>query len=116
MALPDNGRLACFVVMAFVTTTAMIASPASAQSDQEQVPPAVSGTPTATPQLRNTLENCMGYWDAGTHMSKAEWQAACRRTVNGTKMDVEALDTSVRNNTATGKARKARGRAKGSRR
>ena len=22
----------------------------------------------------------MGFWDAGTHMSKREWAAACRRT------------------------------------
>jgi len=24
----------------------------------------------------------MGFWDAGTHMSKREWAAACRRTEN----------------------------------
>jgi hypothetical protein len=24
----------------------------------------------------------MGFWDAGTHMTKREWAAACRRTEN----------------------------------
>jgi hypothetical protein len=24
----------------------------------------------------------MGFWDAGTHMNKREWAAACRRTEN----------------------------------
>lgn len=26
------------------------------------------------------LAACMGFWDAGTHMSKGEWRAACLRT------------------------------------
>ena len=25
-------------------------------------------------------QGCMGFWDAGTHMTKREWVAACRRT------------------------------------
>jgi hypothetical protein len=33
---------------------------------------------------RETLAQCMGYWDAGTHMSKVEWRRACQRTVDGT--------------------------------
>jgi hypothetical protein len=28
-----------------------------------------------------TLQECMALWDAGTHMSKAEWKAACKRTM-----------------------------------
>jgi hypothetical protein len=28
------------------------------------------------------LQACMGFWDAGTHMTKSEWSAACRRTEN----------------------------------
>jgi hypothetical protein len=27
----------------------------------------------------NTLQDCMNFWDSGTHMSKAEWRAACLR-------------------------------------
>ena len=27
----------------------------------------------------NSVDDCMGFWDAGTHMSKQEWKAACRR-------------------------------------
>jgi hypothetical protein len=33
-----------------------------------------------------TLNDCMGYWDKDTHMSKSEWHAACQRTFNGTDM------------------------------
>jgi hypothetical protein len=32
----------------------------------------------------DTLADCMSYWDAGTHMSKAEWRRTCQRTRNGT--------------------------------
>jgi hypothetical protein len=28
-----------------------------------------------------SLEDCMGFWDRDTHMTKAEWRAACRRTM-----------------------------------
>lgn len=28
-----------------------------------------------------TLQECMALWDDGTHMSKAEWKAACKRTM-----------------------------------
>ena len=30
-----------------------------------------------------TLADCMSFWDAGTHMSKAEWRETCKRTLNG---------------------------------
>ncbi len=29
-----------------------------------------------------TLSDCMGFWEPATHMSKAEWRAACQRTLN----------------------------------
>ena len=38
---------------------------------------------------RDTLKNCLSYWDAKTHMSRAEWLAACRRTQNGTDPTAE---------------------------
>jgi len=28
-----------------------------------------------------TLQECMALWDQGTHMSKVEWKAACKRTM-----------------------------------
>jgi len=27
------------------------------------------------------LADCMGFWDADTHMSKVEWRAACKRSM-----------------------------------
>jgi hypothetical protein len=29
-----------------------------------------------------SLQDCMGFWDKGTHMTKQEWRAACQRTLN----------------------------------
>jgi hypothetical protein len=28
-----------------------------------------------------SLADCMGFWDAATHMSKGEWRAACKRSM-----------------------------------
>jgi hypothetical protein len=30
---------------------------------------------------RDTLEGCISYWDRETHMTKAEWKAACQRSI-----------------------------------
>src|SRR5215831_9449346 len=30
---------------------------------------------------RDTLEGCIGFWDRATHMTKAEWKAACQRSI-----------------------------------
>jgi hypothetical protein len=121
MTHPDSSRLAWLFGAALATTTTMMASSASAQPDQVQVPEVGGGTPTPTPPpnvsgppLRNTLDSCLGFWDAGTHMSKAEWRAACRRTVNGT--DMGKLDGSARDKAAIGVGRGYRARTKGSRR
>jgi hypothetical protein len=29
-----------------------------------------------------SLQDCMGFWEPATHMTKAEWRAACKRTLN----------------------------------
>jgi len=31
---------------------------------------------------RNSLADCMEFWDAATHMTKAEWKAACVRSMH----------------------------------
>ena len=36
-------------------------------------------TPSAPGGCGNTLQDCMNFWDRGSHMSKAEWRAACLR-------------------------------------
>jgi hypothetical protein len=28
-----------------------------------------------------TLQQCMTFWEAATHMNKVEWKAACKRTI-----------------------------------
>ncbi len=49
--------------------------------------PGASGTsssaaPSAPGGGGKTLQDCMGFWEAATHMSKAEWKAACLRTMD----------------------------------
>jgi hypothetical protein len=100
----NSKRLAWLFVAALATTTAMTAPPTAAEPD-----------PVRGPALRNTLDNCVAFWDAGTHMSKAEWRAACQRTVNGTEMGMGGLDASTPGNPATGEGRR-RGPAASSRR
>lgn len=55
-------------------------------------PPIRTGTRTADPAdltappteaRRETLADCMSFWDPGTHMSKTEWRETCKRTLNG---------------------------------
>jgi hypothetical protein len=114
MLKQGNERRGWLFVVALAATTTMTAPPASAQPDPVQVPAAGVGMPapalpttapaatagrvanaapnagpanTAVPPThRETLDDCMGYWDAQTHMSRTEWRQACRRTLNGTDM------------------------------
>ena len=39
-----------------------------------------SGTETAP--KRNSLEECMAIWDAGTHITKSKWREICQRQIN----------------------------------
>jgi len=114
MRRPENKRLGWLFMAALAATAVVTASSASAQPDPVQVPVAGVGIPTpalppAPPHAaagnaakagstagpedttvpathRETLDDCMGYWDAETHMSMTEWRVACRRTLNGTDM------------------------------
>jgi hypothetical protein len=40
-------------------------------------------TAPPTEARRETLADCMSFWDPGTHMSKTEWWETCKRTLNG---------------------------------
>jgi hypothetical protein len=59
----------------------------AASTDGSSPPP--SGGRAQTDQNRTgknpaaeTVESCISLWEAGTHMSKAEWSATCRRIQN----------------------------------
>ena len=73
------------------TTAPGISTPAPAPPLDTAVPnPTSTSTvspPSATIPLdaphQETLEECMSFWDAGTHMSKTEWRRTCQRTLNG---------------------------------
>jgi len=38
-------------------------------------------TPSSPGGGGKSLEACMGFWDAATHMSKPEWRASCKRSM-----------------------------------
>jgi hypothetical protein len=47
----------------------------------------------------NTLADCMNFWDRGTHMTKAEWRAACKRTL----ARIGTVDAESKKSTKSGK-------------
>ncbi len=59
---------------------------APAQPQIQQLPPSSGGT-SRTGDNRGgaagkNIEECMGTWDAGTHMTKKEWRATCERSLS----------------------------------
>jgi hypothetical protein len=63
----------------------------SSRTDTGATPGALPSTANASPSQAapsipggggKTLSDCMGFWDRGTHMSKQQWRAACKRTLN----------------------------------
>jgi len=73
------------------------AAPVAPLSPQQQTQFATGGTPNSNLALSpaspsesapsapggggKSLEACMGFWEPATHMTKAEWRAACKRTM-----------------------------------
>jgi hypothetical protein len=57
------------------TASTLALSPGASSSPSESAPSAPGGG-------GKTLEACMGFWDRATHMTKAEWKAACLRTMD----------------------------------
>jgi hypothetical protein len=55
------------------------------QSNLALSPGSSSSEPTRLGGGGDTLADCMGFWERATHMTKAEWKAACQRTVNRLK-------------------------------
>lgn len=58
------------------TQTNLALSPGGSGSPSESAPSSPGGG-------GKTLADCMGFWDAGTHMTKQEWRMACQRTLGG---------------------------------
>jgi hypothetical protein len=57
------------------TGSSLALSPGGSSSPSESAPSAPGGG-------GKSLEACMGFWDRATHMTKAEWKAACLRTMD----------------------------------
>jgi hypothetical protein len=64
-----------------VTTTTLTAG-GTARTDSSS--PSSTSPTEAAPSIAGgggkTLQDCMGFWDQATHMTKAEWKAACLRS------------------------------------
>jgi hypothetical protein len=64
-------------------------TPSTTSGGSTQRSPGLSGvggtlSPSESVQIApggggNTVQDCMNFWDSGTHMSKAEWRTACLR-------------------------------------
>jgi hypothetical protein len=63
-----------FATSSIVLPNLALAPGTSGGSPSETAPSAPGGG-------GNTLADCMGFWDRGTHMTKAEWKAACVRSI-----------------------------------
>jgi hypothetical protein len=50
-------------------------SPATSASSPSETAPSTPGGGG------KSLQDCMGFWDAATHMTKPEWRAACKRSM-----------------------------------
>jgi hypothetical protein len=58
------------------TTSTLALSPGSSSSSPSESAPSAPGGGG------KTLKDCMGFWERATHMTKAEWKAACLRTMD----------------------------------
>ena len=59
----------------------------SVRNDRLPSPVAPSDSPSQSSQSTaggggKTLQDCMGFWDRGTHMTKSEWRSACQRSAH----------------------------------
>src|SRR5262249_56644872 len=60
---------------------------ARVRGDRPPTPTGPSDSPSQSAQSTaggggRTLQDCMGFWDRGTHMTKNEWRAACQRSIH----------------------------------
>ena len=66
-----------------ITTTPLTGG--TVRTDKLPSPTPPSSSPSETAQSTaggggRTLEDCLKFWDRGTHMTKSEWRAACARS------------------------------------
>jgi hypothetical protein len=54
---------------------------AQSTAPADRAPPA-GKTPRSKEPANEALASCMAQWDKGTHMSRQEWNRACRRVAN----------------------------------
>jgi hypothetical protein len=66
------------------TTTTILTAGGAARVDSSS--PSSTSPSEATPSIAggggSSITDCMGFWEPATHMSKAEWKAACVRSMH----------------------------------
>jgi hypothetical protein len=79
----------------------------SVRTDKLQSPSPLSTSPSESVQSTaggggRTLEDCIKFWDRGTHMTKSEWRAACQRSQHRLdNLEIDKLTLGVPDNTTT---------------
>jgi len=53
-----------------------MSSPTSSSTSPTEAAPSTAGGGG------KSLQDCMAYWDRDTHLTKADWKAACARSIN----------------------------------
>ena len=90
----------------------------SVRTDKMPAPSASSTSPSESAQSTaggggRTLEDCIKFWDRGTHMTKSEWRTACARSQR--RLDTLKIDDSTLGITkkAPAKSSRVQGKPKG---
>jgi hypothetical protein len=69
----------------FVVVWAASAALAQSNPPMKQAPPGHRGHPNKVAKqepMTDALKSCMSQWEKSTHMSKPEWDRACRRVAD----------------------------------
>jgi hypothetical protein len=77
-----------------VTTTLTAGGTAKVNSSSPSSASPTEAAPSIAGGGGKTLQDCMGFWDRGTHMTMGEWKAACLRSqhrLDGIESDITDL-------------------------
>ncbi|MGE0699026.1 MAG: hypothetical protein AB7O57_08015 [Hyphomicrobiaceae bacterium] len=61
------------------------AAPAASEAGQPKDAAGTQSAPQAAGDRYSqptSLEDCMAYWDSSSHMTRAEWRATCKRSID----------------------------------
>jgi hypothetical protein len=68
--------------MRFILSAAAIAAGIAGAALAQTGPPPANQPDTAKAEAADAFASCVSQWEKSTHMSKREWERACRRVAN----------------------------------